>query len=59
MGEIARSGATDPDTLRRAVIAGSVLASFCCEAFGLDRFRSLEAPEIAARTDDFRSLTRF
>src|SRR5438067_1576413 len=35
--------------LRRAVIYGSVLASFCVEAFSLDRLRKLTHDEIVAR----------
>ena len=59
MGAIAKAGSTEPDNLRSAVIAGSVLASFCCEAFGLDRFRTLTHAEIGERTEAFRALTRF
>ena len=35
----------DVATLRRAVIYGSVMGSFCCEKFGVDRFRSLTREE--------------
>ena len=59
MGQIAREGSNDRDALRRAVVNGSVMASFCCEAFGLDRFRTLTSAEIDARTEEFRSLVRF
>ena len=59
MGAIAQAESHDPETLRRAIIAGSVLASFCCERFGLDRFRELTADEIGERTEAFRRLTRF
>jgi sugar/nucleoside kinase (ribokinase family) len=59
MGWLARSASTDSETLRRAVIAGSVMASFCCEQFGLERFRTLQVDEIEGRTEQFRSLVRF
>ncbi len=59
MGSIARDDSQQPEALRRAVIAGSVLASFCCESFSLDRFRTLRSEEIEARTDAFRSMTSF
>ncbi len=59
MGHIAREGRSDHDALRRAVVNGSVMASFCCEAFGLDRFRTLTSAEIETRTEQFRSLVRF
>src|SRR3954453_20765974 len=39
----------DRKELSRAVIYGSVLGSFCCEKFGVDRFRNLSRTEIDAR----------
>jgi len=45
--------------LRRAVIYGSVMGSFCCERFGVDRFRSLKREEIDARFREFQTCTHF
>ena len=45
--------------LRRAVIYGSVMGSFCCEKFGVDRFRSLTRQEIDARYNEFKDCTEF
>jgi len=45
--------------LRRAVIYGSVLGSFCCEQFGVDRFRTLTRAEIDARFNEFKEFTCF
>jgi sugar/nucleoside kinase (ribokinase family) len=45
--------------LRRAVIYGSVMGSFCCEQFGVDRFRTLTREEIEARYEEFKSCTAF
>ena len=59
MGAIARADATDAETLRRAVISGSTMASFCVEDFSLDRFRELSHDEIDERFEAFRHLTRF
>ena len=50
---------TDMDALRRAVIYGSVMGSFCCEKFGVDRFRTLTNEEIEARYQEFKSCTAF
>src|SRR5580658_5924463 len=36
-----KAGHIDPKDLSRAVIYGSVLGSFCCEKFGVERFRTL------------------
>jgi sugar/nucleoside kinase (ribokinase family) len=45
--------------LSRAVIYGSVMGSFCCEKFGVERFRSLTRAEIDARFEEFRVFTSF
>jgi sugar/nucleoside kinase (ribokinase family) len=45
--------------LRRAVIYGSIMGSFCCEQFGVDRFRRLTREEIEARYAEFESSTAF
>ena len=45
--------------LRRAVIYGSVMGSFCCEQFGVDRFRTLTRQEIDARYTEFKDCTDF
>lgn len=45
--------------LSRAVIYGSVMGSFCCERFGVERFRTLTRAEIDARFEEFRKLTHF
>ncbi len=49
----------DPKVLHRAVIYGSVMGSFCCEKFGVDRFRTLTRAEIDARFEEFKSFTEF
>jgi len=49
----------DVAELRRAVIFGSVMGSFCCEQFGPDRFRTLRRDEIDARYREFQSCTAF
>jgi sugar/nucleoside kinase (ribokinase family) len=45
--------------LARAVVYGSVMGSFCCEAFGVDRFRTLTRDEIDARFAEFQKFTAF
>ncbi len=52
-------GALDFRELCRAVVYGSVMGSFCCERFGVDRFRTLARAEIDARFEDFQAFTRF
>lgn len=45
--------------LRRAIIFGSVLASFTVEKFSLDRLREISLNDVYERYQDFRSLTHF
>jgi sugar/nucleoside kinase (ribokinase family) len=45
--------------LCRAVIYGSVMGSFCCENFGVDRFRTLTRADIDDRFEEFRRFTAF
>jgi sugar/nucleoside kinase (ribokinase family) len=53
------NGDSDFAELRRAVIYGSVMGSFCCEQFGVDRFRTLTRDEIEARYQEFQNCTSF
>jgi sugar/nucleoside kinase (ribokinase family) len=59
MGWLAHSGSLTPGGIRSALIVGSVLASFCCEEFGLERFRSLTAGAIRERFAAFADLVHF
>ena len=59
MGFLGACGRSDDESLRRAVIMGSTLASFSVEAFGLDRLLRLTRPEIDARFGLFKHLTHF
>jgi sugar/nucleoside kinase (ribokinase family) len=54
-----RNGNFDLNELHRAVIYGSVLGSFCCEEFGVERFKTLTRKEIDQRFDEFRRFTAF
>lgn len=59
VGYLARCGEIGEDALRRAIIAGSVVASFTVEDFSLNRLFSLSADEVAARYDEIVAMTRF
>jgi sugar/nucleoside kinase (ribokinase family) len=54
-----RDGHFDVQELHRAVIYGSVMGSFCCEEFGVERFRTLTRNEIDQRFAEFRRFTAF
>src|SRR3954466_4990573 len=53
------NGEIDTAELRRAVIYGSAMGSFCCEKFGVERFRDLTRKEIDNRFEEFRRFTAF
>jgi sugar/nucleoside kinase (ribokinase family) len=59
LGYLASAGQESDAALRRAVVMGSTLASFCVEAFSLDRLLELTRPEIDARYREFEKLARF
>jgi sugar/nucleoside kinase (ribokinase family) len=59
MGALASQGDLSTAALRRAMIYGSVLASFCVERFSLDRLRDLTRADVDARFEEFRRLTTF
>jgi sugar/nucleoside kinase (ribokinase family) len=59
MGYVARQRREDHGTLRRAIVLGSVLASFTVEQFSLDRLRTLAPAEILARFGEARQLAHF
>ena len=59
IGYIASTDDTSFENMKRAIIAGSALASFCVEKFGTQRLLEITKDEIEARIDRFVSLTNF
>ncbi len=59
MGALAKEGKTDFEALRRAVVHGTVVASFTCEAFGPNRTATVTEKDINERFDAFRALCQF
>lgn len=59
MGYLASQKEINQDSLRRAMIYGSVMASFNVEKFGTERVDALDYPEINARFSDFKRMTHF
>ena len=47
------------ENMKKAVIYGSTMASFCVEKFGTDRLESLQPNEIRSRLKAFKELTQF
>jgi sugar/nucleoside kinase (ribokinase family) len=59
MGFLARGAELHGETLRTAMIYGSVLASYCVEGFSYDEIRGLDVGAIQRRFDVFTRLTDF
>ncbi len=50
---------TDEAILRKAMVYGSVMGSFCCEQFGVDQLNVLKDDQIKERYGEFRQLTSY
>ena len=59
MGYLASQETIDEDAMRRAMIYGSVMASFNVEKFGTERVDELTHEEINQRFADFKRFTHF
>ena len=59
IGHIAKTGDISFENMKRAVISGSNLASFCVEKFGTERMENLSQDEIQKRLLQFKLLTQF
>lgn len=59
MGYLAAQNEITDETLRRAMVYGSVMASFNVEKFGTERVDALEYAEINQRFKDFKRMTHF
>lgn len=59
MGYLAKTGDLSFPNLKKAVIYGSVMASFNVEEFSLDRLKKLTLPEIESRYRQFCELAHF
>lgn len=56
MGYIAKTGDTSYANMKRAVIYGSAMASFCVEKFGTERLENLNDEEVGRRVQEFINL---
>jgi sugar/nucleoside kinase (ribokinase family) len=59
MGYVSSTDDISFDNLKRAVIAGSALASFCCEKFGTERLLTITKNEVEERIAQFKTLSHF
>ena len=59
MGYLAKTDDISMENMKRAIIAGSAMASFCVEDFSLNKLKILTLPEINARLQRFKKLIHF
>jgi sugar/nucleoside kinase (ribokinase family) len=59
IGYLASTNDISFDNMKRAIIYGSAMASFCVEKFGTERLVNLSQEEISARVQDFVRLSSF
>jgi sugar/nucleoside kinase (ribokinase family) len=59
MGFLATAKGSIETNFRRAMICGSVVASFCCEGFGLNRTTKIKRADIERRVKELEKLTKF
>ncbi|MFN3404451.1 MAG: PfkB family carbohydrate kinase [Cytophagaceae bacterium] len=59
IGYLANSGDTSFSNMKRAIIYGSALASFCVEKFGVERLKNLSDHELDSRIQEFIDLVQF
>jgi sugar/nucleoside kinase (ribokinase family) len=59
MGYLAKTDEASEENIRKAVIIGSVMASFNVEDFSLDRLKRLKHKEIMQRFEEFRRFSSF
>jgi sugar/nucleoside kinase (ribokinase family) len=59
MGCLAAAHGSIDANIRRAMVYGSVTASFCCEGFGLNRTTKTKRADIEKRVKELEKLTKF
>jgi hypothetical protein len=59
MGHIARTKDLSFDNMKRGIIVGSAMASFCVEKFGTTRLKEITAEDIERRMWQFKDLASF
>jgi sugar/nucleoside kinase (ribokinase family) len=59
MGYLATAKGSIDENIRRAMVRGSVVASFCCEGFGLNQTTKATRAQIDRRVKELEKLTKF
>ncbi len=59
MGHLAKTGDISFENMKRGIIVGSAMASFCVEKFGPTRLKEVNTEDINRRINQFRQLVSF
>ncbi len=59
IGYIAKSDDISFENMKRAIIYGSVMASFCVEEFSIEKLKTLDENQIHARVNQFVDIAHF
>lgn len=59
MGYLASTNDISFENMKRAIIFGSAMASFCCEKFGVERLTNISDEELDDRIQNFIDLVQF
>ncbi len=59
VGYLAKTGDISFENMKKAIIAGSALASFCVEKFGTTRLKEINSNDIQERVKAFKELTNY
>jgi len=59
IGHLAKTGDISFENMKRGIIVGSAMASFCVEKFGATRLKEINQKDIDARIRQFKELVNF
>lgn len=59
IGYLAKTDDISFENMRRAIVHGSAMASFCVEKFGTERLFEITDADLASRVNEFRELASF
>jgi sugar/nucleoside kinase (ribokinase family) len=59
IGHLAKTGDISFENMKRAIIVGSAMASFCVEKFGPTRLKEITQTDITGRIQQFKDLVSF
>jgi len=59
IGYLAQTSDISFENMRKAIVYGSAMASFCVEKFGTERLFEVTSSDLEARVSEFRELARF